>query len=205
MEGHSTDDTWQVIQREVKKHPEFRCKTLHQPGNGKADAVRAGFDKASGDILMILDADLTVPPEVLDRFYQAINTRAGEFINGVRLVYPMPRDSMPVFNFLGNKFFSMAFTWLLGQPVKDTLMRNQGALPRAITSASQPTGNTSAISIPLAILTCLFGAARLGLKIVDIPIRYQERTYGSTNINRYRHGALLLRMMLFAARRLKFI
>jgi ubiquinone/menaquinone biosynthesis C-methylase UbiE len=204
VEGHSTDDTWQVIHREVKKHPEFRCKTLHQPGNGKADAVRAGFDQASGDILMILDADLTVPPEVLDRFYQAINTRAGEFINGVRLVYPMPRESMPAFNFLGNKFFSLAFTWLLGQAVKDTLCGTK-VLFRSDYERIAANRSYFGDFDPFGDFDLLFGATRLGLKIVDIPIRYQERTYGSTNINRFRHGARLLRMMLFAARRLKFI
>ncbi len=204
VEGHSTDDTWRVIQREVKKHPEFRCKTLHQPGIGKADAVRAGFNQASGDILMILDADLTVPPEVLDRFYQAIHTREGEFINGVRLVYPLPRESMPAFNFIGNKFFSIAFTWLLGQPVKDTLCGTK-VLFRSDYERIAANRNYFGDFDPFGDFDLLFGASRLGLKIVDIPIRYQERTYGTTNISRYRHGALLLRMMLFAARRLKFI
>jgi 2-polyprenyl-3-methyl-5-hydroxy-6-metoxy-1,4-benzoquinol methylase len=204
VEGHSTDNTWQVIQREVKKHPEFKCKVLRQPGIGKADAVRTGFDQAGNDILMILDADLTVPPEVLDRFYQAINSREGEFINGVRLVYPLPRESMQAFNFIGNKFFSLAFTWLLGQPVKDTLCGTK-VLFRSDYERIAANRKYFGDFDPFGDFDLLFGAARLGLKIVDIPIRYQERTYGSTNISRYRHGALLLRMMLIAARRLKFI
>ncbi|MBN2678217.1 MAG: glycosyltransferase [Anaerolineaceae bacterium] len=204
VEGHSTDDTWKVIQREVKKHPEFRCKVIQQIGIGKAEAVRAGFEQASGDILMILDGDLTVPPEYLERFRQALVKREGEFINGVRLVYPLPRESMQFLNFLGNKFFSLAFTWLLGQPIKDTLCGTKVLFRK---DYERIAANRSYFGDfdPFGDFDLLFGAARLGLKIVDIPIRYQERTYGSTNISRYRHGALLLRMVIFAARRLKFI
>jgi SAM-dependent methyltransferase len=204
VEGHSKDDTWKVIQSEVKKHPDFACRTLQQTGTGKADAVRAGFEIASGEILMILDADLTVPPEYLERFYQALVTHKGEFINGVRLVYPLPRESMQFFNFIGNKFFSLAFTWLLGQPVKDTLCGTKVLFRedyQRIAANREVFGDFD----PFGDFDLLFGAARLGLKIVDIPIRYQERTYGTTNISRYRHGALLLKMMFFAARRLKFI
>src|SRR5208337_1841076 len=94
---------------------------LRQTGKGKGDAVRLGFTAATGDILMILDADLTVPPEDLPRFYDALRSGRGEFINGVRLVYPMEDRAMRPINFLGNKFFSQAFSWLLGQPIKDTL------------------------------------------------------------------------------------
>jgi 2-polyprenyl-3-methyl-5-hydroxy-6-metoxy-1,4-benzoquinol methylase len=204
VEGHSTDDTWKVIQCEVKKHPDFTCRILQQTGIGKADAVRAGFDIASGEVLMILDADLTVPPEYLERFYQALAGRKGEFINGVRLIYPLPRESMQLFNFVGNKFFSLAFSWLLGQPVKDTLCGTK-VLFREDYQRIAATREIFGDFDPFGDFDLLFGAARLGLKIVDIPIRYQERTYGTTNISRYRHGALLLRMVLFAARRLKFI
>ncbi len=204
VEGHSTDKTRATILSEIKKHPGIRCRVFKQSGNGKADAVRLGFKHAQGDVLMILDADLTVPPEYLPRFYQALVRGEGEFINGVRLVYPLPRESMQFLNFLGNKFFSLAFTWLLGQPIKDTLCGTKVLFRRdydRIASNRAYFGDFD----PFGDFDLLFGAARLGLKIVDIPIRYQERTYGSTNISRYRHGALLLRMMLYAARRLKFV
>ena len=102
-------------------HPLTPSLLFRQPGIGKADAIRLGFEKATGDILMILDADLTVPPEDLPRFYEAITTGKGEFINGVRLVYPMEKEAMRTLNFIGNKLFSMAFSWMLGQPIKDTL------------------------------------------------------------------------------------
>ncbi|MEW6242275.1 MAG: glycosyltransferase, partial [Chloroflexota bacterium] len=121
VEGHSRDDTYAAIEREMARHRGTPARLLRQAGVGKADAIRLGFAEAKGDILMILDADLTVPPEDLPRYYEAIVTGKGEFINGVRLVYPMEKQAMQGLNFLGNKFFSLAFTWLLGQPVKDTL------------------------------------------------------------------------------------
>jgi len=204
VEGHSKDDTYEAIEREIAAHPSTPSLLLKQPGIGKADAIRAGFEKASGDILMILDADLTVPPEDLPRFYEALVSGTGEFINGVRLVYPMEKEAMRTLNFLGNKFFSLAFSWLLGQSIKDTLCGTKVlyksnyeliAANRSYFGDFDPFGNFDLI----------FGAAKLNLKIIDLPIRYRERTYGSTNISRWKHGLLLLRMVAFAARRIKFI
>lgn len=204
VEGHSQDDTFTAIEEEIAAHPATRSLLLHQPGIGKADAVRLGFERASGEILMILDADLTVPPEDLPRFYEALVSGKGEFINGVRLVYPMEEQAMRSLNFLGNKFFSLAFSWLLGQPIKDTLCGTKVmwktdydliAANRAYFGDFDPFGDFDLI----------FGAAKLNLKIVDLPIRYRERTYGATNISRWKHGLLLMRMVVFAARRIKFV
>ncbi|MFZ5877756.1 MAG: glycosyltransferase [Chloroflexota bacterium] len=204
VEGHSKDDTFAAIQREMAAHPEIPAQLHRQTGIGKADAVRLGYDKAAGDVLMILDADLTVPPEDLPRFYEALVSGRGEFINGVRLVYPMEKQAMRGLNFLGNKFFSLAFSWLLGQSIRDTLCGTkvlwradyeQIAAHRAYFGDFDPFGDFDLI----------FGAAKLNLKIIDLPIRYRERTYGSTNISRWKHGLLLLRMVAFAARRIKFV
>lgn len=204
VEGHSKDDTYETIQKAIAAHPEWKCQLHKQPGKGKADAVRLGYAKASGDVLMILDADLTVRPEDLPRFYEALVSGKGEFINGVRLVYPMQEQAMRFLNLLGNKFFSLAFSWLLGQPLKDTLCGTKVlyrkdyeriAANRAYFGEFDPFGDYDLI----------FGAAKQNLKIVDLPIRYQERTYGATNIDRWRHGMLLIRMVAFAAFRLKFI
>ncbi|HAV78082.1 MAG TPA: glycosyl transferase [Anaerolineae bacterium] len=204
VEGHSKDDTYEAIEREVAAHPSTPSLLLKQPGIGKADAIRAGFDKATGDILMILDADLTVPPEDLPRFYEALVSGTGEFINGVRLVYPMEKEAMQTLNFIGNKFFSLAFSWLLGQPIKDTLCGTKVLYKK---DYEQIAANRSYFGDfdPFGDFDLIFGAAKLNLKIVDLPIRYRERTYGSTNISRWKHGVLLLRMVAFAARRIKFI
>jgi SAM-dependent methyltransferase len=204
VEGHSKDDTYAAIEREMAAHPTTPSLVLKQPGIGKADAIRAGFEKATGDMLMILDADLTVPPEDLPRFYEALVSGKGEFINGVRLVYPMEQEAMRPLNFLGNKFFSMAFSWLLGQPIKDTLCGTKVLWKR---DYEQIMANRSYFGDfdPFGDFDLIFGAAKLNLKIVDLPIRYRERTYGTTNISRWKHGLLLLRMVAFAARRIKFI
>ncbi len=204
VEGHSKDDTYAAIEREIAAHPSTPSLLLKQPGIGKADAIRAGFEKATGDILMILDADLTVPPEDLPRFYEALVSGTGEFINGVRLVYPMEKEAMRTLNFIGNKFFSLAFSWLLGQSIKDTLCGTKVLYKKdyeLIAANRSYFGDFD----PFGDFDLIFGAAKLNLKIVDLPIRYRERTYGSTNISRWKHGLLLLRMVVFAARRIKFI
>lgn len=204
VEGHSRDDTYAAIEREIAAHPSTPSLLLRQSGIGKADAVRLGFSRAKGDVLMILDADLTVPPEDLPRFYEALVSGKGEFINGVRLVYPMEKEAMRPLNFLGNKFFSMAFSWLLGQPIKDTLC---GTKVLWKSDYEQIAANRSYFGDfdPFGDYDLIFGAAKLDRKIVDLPIRYRERTYGSTNISRWRHGLLLLRMVVFAAQRIKFV
>ena len=204
VEGHSRDDTYAAIEREMAAHPATASRLLRQTGIGKADAVRLGFSEAHGDILMILDADLTVPPEDLPRFCTALRLGKGEFINGVRLVYPMEKQAMQGLNFIGNKLFSMAFSWILGQPIKDTLCGTK-VLWRKDYELIAANRSYFGDFDPFGDYDLIFGAARLNLKIVDLPIRYRERTYGSTNISRWKHGLLLLRMVGFAARRLKFV
>jgi len=203
VEGGSSDDTYDEIQRQIAAHPERDCTLLRQSGKGKGDAVRVGFAAAKGEILMILDADMTVPPEDLPRFYDAISSGKGEFINGVRLVYPMEKQAMRFLNLLGNKFFSLAFSWLLGQPIKDTLCGTKVLSRKDYQRIAAGRGYFGDFD-PFGDFDLLFGAARLHLKMVQIPIRYRDRQYGETNINRFQHGLILLRMVLFAARKIKF-
>jgi SAM-dependent methyltransferase len=204
VEGHSTDGTWEEIERVAGEYRgPMRLVTARQTGLGKGDAVRAGFARATGEVLMILDADMTVAPEDLGRFYDAYVEGRGDFINGSRLVYPVERGAMRFLNTLGNKFFALAFSWLLAQRIKDTLCGTK-VIGRAdyerLARARAYFGDFD----PFGDFDLLFGAARLNLKIVELPIRYHPRTYGTTNIQRFRHGWLLLRMCIFAARRLKF-
>lgn len=203
IEGHSQDGTWAEIHRVAEKYPERRIKVLKQKSKGKAGAVREAFEVATGEVLMILDADLTMPPEQLPKFYDALR-HGGEFINGVRLVYPMEQEAMRFLNMVANKFFGQAFSWLLGQPVKDTLCGTKVLFRRDYQEIARNRSFFGEFD-PFGDFDLLFGAARLNLKIVDLPIRYQARTYGETNIDRWRHGALLFRMVAFAATRLKFI
>jgi len=204
VEGHSTDNTYSIIEKTIAEHPERQCKLLRQTKVGKGDAVRMGFTHANGDILMILDADLTVPPEDLPRFYEALRSGRGDFVNGVRLVYPMEKQAMRYINLIGNKFFSLAFSWLLGQPIKDTLCGTKVMWKtdyELIAKNRSYFGNFD----PFGDFDLLFGAAKLNYKIVEMPVRYRQRKYGTTNIQRWKHGWLLLRMVMFAAGRIKFV
>jgi YD repeat-containing protein len=203
VEGNSTDDTEAVARRLVQDNPQRPLRFLKQAGRGKGDAVRLGFAEARGDVLAILDADMGVAPEDLPKFVAALVHGKGEFINGSRLVYPMESRAMPFLNLIANKLFAWLFSWLLGQQVRDTLcgtkvLRRDSyeriAANRAVFGDFDPFGD----------FDLLFGATRLDLRIVDLAVRYHERLYGETNISRFRHGWLLLRMSLFAARKLRF-
>ena len=205
IEGNSTDDTWATIQKTVADYKgPFAVSCFKQTGKGKGDAVRLGFGKATGDILMILDADISVPPEELSRFVDLIAKHQCEFANGSRLVYPMEKEAMQFLNMIANKCFGWMFTFLLNQRLRDTLC---GTKVLRKTDYDKIVANRAYFGDfdPFGDFDLLFGAARLNLKITDVPVHYKQRVYGTTNISRFRHGWLLLRMCAFAARKIKFI
>lgn len=208
VEGHSNDATWTEIVRQVKE-PQWqkkwagRIKIAQQTGRGKGDAVRLGFSLAENDVLMILDADLTVPPEELPKFYDALYRNRGEFINGSRLVYPMDQKAMRFFNILGNKFFAAAFSFVLQARFKDTLCGTKVMARQDYLKLAHNRGFFGDFD-PFGDFDLILGAVRMGLKVVEVPIRYKERSYGETNISRWRHGALLFRMLIFASKRIRF-
>jgi SAM-dependent methyltransferase len=203
VDGNSSDGTPEEIERVIAENPRRDIRLIHQgDGVGKGDAVRRGFAAASGDVLMILDADLTVPPEDLPRFFRAIVEGQGELINGTRLVYPMEEQAMRFLNKLGNRFFSLLFTWIIGQRFRDTLCGTK-VLSRGSYAVIEANRGHFGDFDPFGDFDLLFGAARANLKIIEIPVRYRARTYGTTNISRFRHGWLLLKMSWVAFRKLK--
>lgn len=205
IEGSSIDNTYDEIIKVAEKYKnKKKIKFAKQNGKGKGDAVRKGFEMATGDILAIYDADMTVPANEVKKFYDAIVENKGDFINGSRLVYPMQKESMRVLNFFGNKFFSLAFSWILGQPMKDTLCGTK-VLWRADYEKIKQGRKFFGDFDPFGDFDLLFGAAKLNLKIIDLPVHYKERIYGATNISRWKHGWLLLKMTIFAARKMKFV
>ena len=205
VEGHSQDDTWDKIQTLVREYQgNFKLQAYQQTGKGKGDAVRLGFDRATGDILIILDADLTVQPEELVNFVNAIVSGRGEFINGSRLVYPYSQAAMPWLNTLANKFFALVFSFLLGQNIKDTLCGTK-VLWREDYLRICANRSYFGDFDPFGDFDLLFGAAKLNLHIVEVPVRYQPRTYGESNIAHVREGLVLLKMCLYAARKIKFV
>jgi len=190
VEGGSTDDTWEKLGTIKESYQGERdIKIARQAGKGKADAVRKGFSLAGGDVVIILDADLTVHPKDLPKFYEAIATGKGEFINGCRLVYPMESNAMRPLNKMGNRLFSKFYSWMLKRPVKDTLCGTK-AMFRADYLRMPDWDNMD----PFGDFTWLYGAYKLNLKIVDLPVRYKERKFGETQISRIKHGWQLIRM-----------
>jgi SAM-dependent methyltransferase len=204
VDGNSSDGTVEEIEAVIAEYrgPLTLRLVLQGDGKGKGDAVRKGFAAAKNDVLMILDSDLTVPPEDLPKFYQALVSGKGEFINGVRLVYPMEGEAMRFLNLLGNKFFSSALSWLLEQPIKDSLCGTKVLYRTAyerIASHRHFFGDFD----PFGDFDLLFGAARLNMRIVDLPVRYRARTYGETKISRFSHGWLLFKMTAFGFKKLR--
>jgi SAM-dependent methyltransferase len=205
VEGNSTDDTYARIEQAIAEYKGPLQLSLHkQAGKGKGDAVRVGFAKAKGDLLMILDADLTVPPEDLPKFYDVMIRGIADYVHGTRMVYPMEQAAMRFLNKIGNAFFAKVFSFVLDKSIQDTLCGTKVlwrsdyeriAANRAYFGDFDPFGDFDLI----------FGASKLNLKIMEVPIRYKERTYGTTNISRFRDGFVLLRMSIFAARKLKFV
>jgi SAM-dependent methyltransferase len=204
VDGNSTDGTVEEIQRVIANYRgPLKLRYISQgDGRGKADAVWKGFDAASNEVLMILDSDLTVPPEDLPKFYRALVSGRGDFINGVRLVYPMEGQAMRFLNLVGNKFFGMALSWLLEQPIKDSLCGTKVLYKRDYARIAEQRsffGNFD----NFGDFDLLFGAARLNLRIVDLPVRYRARVYGETKMDRFGHGVRLLKMTAFGFRKLR--
>ena len=202
VEGNSQDGTLDEIHRVISIYPEKDIKVLVQDGKGKGDAVRKGFKHARGEVLMILDADLTVPPEDLPKFYRAITTGKGEYINGTRLVYPMDDQAMRFLNFWANRTFSVIFTWLLNQRFTDTLCGTKVLTKKNYEKIVENRSYFGDFD-PFGDFDLIFGATKINLKVVEVPIRYAERKYGETQISRFRHGWLLLKMVIFAYKKLK--
>jgi glycosyltransferase involved in cell wall biosynthesis len=193
-DDQSTDGTAEEVLRVQSRYPEKNIRLEHGPGVCKSRNVWTGFDAATGDILMILDADLTTIPEELPYFVDVIVSGQAEFVNGSRLIYPVPKGAMNGANMLGNKFFSVAFTYLLGQRVKDTLCGTK-VLWRRDWERIKPMLGRWGTEDRWGDYELLFGAAKLNLKILDLPVHYQERIYGSTKMTKvFRNGLVMLKM-----------
>lgn len=203
IDGNSKDGTFEEMLRVKEKYKDKKIEVYKQSGTGKGNAVREAFDKSTGEVLMILDSDLTTPPEDLPKFYYAIAKNRGEFINGCRLIYPMEKQAMRFLNLIANKFFGVLFTYLLGQNLKDTLCGTKVLTKEDYERIKQNRSYFGNFD-PFGDFDLLFGAAKLNLKIVEIPVRYKDRVYGETQISRFRHGWLLIKMSVFAARKIKY-
>jgi len=205
IEGGSKDKTWEVIVKQVEKYKNnkfVQVKAYKQKGKGKADAVRLGFEKATNDIFTIYDADRTVPASDLPKFYNVLAQGLGDFANGSRLVYPMEDQAMQTLNKMGNHFFSVVFTRILGQHFKDTLCGTKVIWKKDYIKMKKDYLNYLKID-PFGDFALIFSAIKHNLKVVEVPIRYKEREYGSTNIRRFYHGLLLFKLAWIALKEFK--
>jgi glycosyltransferase involved in cell wall biosynthesis/SAM-dependent methyltransferase len=212
VDGNSSDGTVEKIREQIRAHPEYDIKFMPQipphaadsitPPNlmlklGKGDAVRKGFEAAHGEVLIILDSDLTVPPEELPKFYDALVNGKARLVNGTRFVYGQEAGAMKELNRWGNVFFSQTFSWLLGQPITDTLCGTKALYRRDYDAIARNRSYFGDFD-PFGDFDLLFGAARLRYPIIDLPIRYRARTYGDSKVRVGVHGPLLARMGLIA-------
>jgi len=203
VEGHSNDNTWEEIQRVQEKYGQrYTIKAFRQTGKGKADAVRLGFAHANNELLTILDADLTMPPALLSRYYDAYCQGLADFVNGSRLVYPMEGEAMRFLNRYGNSFFARALSWILDTRLGDSLCGTKLVTKHDYERFIRWRADFGDFD-PFGDFELIFPAAVLGLGIIDIPIRYKSRTYGTTNISRFRHGLILLKMTLVGLFKIK--
>ncbi len=205
VDGNSTDGTAEEIERQIAKNPERNIRLVRQgDGAGKGDAVRKGFAGSQGDVLVIQDADLTSRPEDLTKFFRALRDGKGEFINGSRLVYPMEKRAMRFLNLLGNKFYSVLFSWLLGQRFRDTLCGTK-MIRREDYELIEANRSYFGDFDPFGDFDLIFGAVKQNLKVVEVPVTYCARTYGKTKISRFTHGWLLLKMSWIAFKKIKWL
>ncbi|MET3964915.1 glycosyltransferase [Bradyrhizobium barranii] len=205
VEGNSSDGTFEECERVRDTYKGvWHIKVLKQDGKGKGDAVRKGFAAATGEVLMILDADLTMPPETLPKYHAAIETGKADFVNGTRLIYPMEDQAMRPLNLIANRMFALLFSYLVNTRLTDTLCGTKVLLKKdyeALAGERAYFGNFD----PFGDFDLIFGAAKQNLKIIETPIHYKARTFGETQISRFRDGWLLLKMVWFAYRKLKAI
>lgn len=204
VEGHSRDETLEQCHLAARRHSEKDIKVLVQEGRGKGDAGRLGFSKATGDILMILDADLSLAPEDLPQFYEALASGKADLANGSRLVYAMDPKAMRFLNLLANRLFAVLFSRLTGQHVKDSLCGTKVLWREDYERLARDRAYFGELD-PYGDFDLLFGAAKLNMKIVDVPVRYRQRVYGATNLSRFAGGYVLLKVCLVAAVKLFFV
>ena len=205
VEGNSSDGTFEECERVRNAYKDsWDIKVLKQDGRGKGDAVRKGFAAAAGDVLMILDADLTMPPEALPKYHAVIETGKAEFVNGTRLIYPMENEAMRPLNLIANRCFAYLFSYLVNTRLTDTLCGTKVLLRKDYEVLARERGYFGNFD-PFGDFDLIFGAAKQNLKIIETPIHYKARTFGETQISRFRDGWLLLKMVWFAYRKLKAI
>ncbi len=204
VEGGSSDGTWERIQATVNDYRgPYKIQTLRQSRAGKANAVYEAVAAAKHQLILILDADLTVPPADVPRFYQAYQQSRGDLVNGDRMSLPMEPGAMRFLNRLGNRFFSKWLTHMIRARMPDTLCGTK-LLPKQDFERVLRWCDDFDLQDPFGDFSLLMAAGDLGLGITNVEIKYRARVHGITQIHRFRDGLKLMRMCL-QARRARFV
>lgn len=192
------DATEDVIKQMIKENKgKILLKYVKQrEKTGKIGALRQGILEANGEIIIIYDADATVPPEDLEKVYLALIERKADFINGTRLVYPTEKGAMRFANHLGNTFFAKLFTWSLGQHFTDTLCGTKGFWRQDFMDFEKSKTGYDNFDL-FGDFYLLLSAYRKNLRIAEVPVRYKTRRYGDTKMNRLKNGFRFFVMYLY--------
>lgn len=193
----STDGTAEKV-RALQKEISNLKLVDYSPNRGKGQAVKQGFDAATQEVIMILDADVSTPPEELPRFFEPLNRGVCQFVNGTRMVYPMEEQAMRTVNLFFNKMFGYMMSFITQQTLTDTLCGTK-ALYRSDYKRMQ-WGIDRWGDFDL-----LFGAAKMGSKIMEVPVHYLTRQSGESKMKSLKHGIHLLIACVKGFRQLIFI
>lgn len=180
VDDASTDNSKKIAQTLKKKIRNLKIVS-HKKNQGKGPAVKTGINAAKGDVVIVWDADRTVPANELHLFYEALVNREGAFANGTRMVYPMEKEAMRPLNSIGNALIPYMFSWILENKISDTLCGTKALWKKDAKKIELNKDRWGDFDL-------LFGAARLNLKIVEVPVHYRARIAGESKMKTIRYA-----------------
>lgn len=189
--GESKDKTLEIALEIQQNNKDFNIKVFEQSKNGKANAVWEAVEKSNGEIIAILDSDISVDPEELVNFYEIIENNYADFVNGTRLIYEMEKGSMRFINRFGNRMFQYLIGKIINEPITDSLCGTK-VFKKSLLKNIFWWQKTYKLNDPFGDFDLLFSASYSGAKILEYPIHYRARTYGNTQISRFRDGYKLI-------------
>ena len=185
VDDGSSDGTFQAAQALVGG----KVKLLrHEVNQGKVAALRTGVLQASGDIIIFTDADNTYPARYVPPLVQEIE-KGADLVLGARI---QARENIPAFNRLGNNIFSILATYISCIRIKDS-QTGMRAFRREMFDKLDVKAKGLEFETKMTVR-----AAKLGYKIVEVPIEYRERV-GVSKLNPIKDGARMLTALLSVA------
>ncbi len=180
----STDNTEKIAKKIAKKNKRVQLVSFKK-NNGKGFAVREGIKKSNGKFIAILDADCSVKPKEIKKFFKELEKEKKRIIIGNRFFKKMEKNAMPSLHILGNRFFALLFSIALRQKIHDTLcgtkaFANESAKKMHLEENSWPD------------FELLFKAKKIGLEIIEVPVTYHARKHGESKMKTFKDSIGLL-------------